>query len=170
MNHKAVITAFYPSQGTWAWWAHISLLERRGGKGWRQAHTQYHQSDWFHYSPVGEPTFQVTDLSLMISSSTASSNCKFKRLSCFPACKYFYMNVVLDLVCIFINHLLVAFDLHINSPWYGKWLSVRKECTVLPGYKDVMSRSVFIITAPSSRKPGDPLVISDIKKGSVAHR
>lgn len=39
-----------------------------------------------------------------------------------------------------------------------------------PGYKDVMSRSVFIITAPSSRKPGDPLVISDIKKGSVAHR
>lgn len=30
------------------------------------------------------------------------------------------MNVVLDLVYIFINHLLVAFDLHINSPWYGK--------------------------------------------------
>ncbi|MXQ93913.1 hypothetical protein E5288_WYG022064 [Bos mutus] len=30
--------------------------------------------------------------------------------------------------------------------------------------------SILIITAPSSRKPGDPLVISDIKKGSVAHR
>ncbi|XP_040346362.1 glutamate receptor-interacting protein 1 [Herpailurus yagouaroundi] len=30
--------------------------------------------------------------------------------------------------------------------------------------------SKSIITAPSSRKPGDPLVISDIKKGSVAHR
>lgn len=29
---------------------------------------------------------------------------------------------------------------------------------------------VFCISAPSSRKPGDPLVISDIKKGSVAHR
>ncbi|KAM9073715.1 glutamate receptor-interacting protein 1 isoform 5-T5 [Megaptera novaeangliae] len=27
-----------------------------------------------------------------------------------------------------------------------------------------------LLTAPSSRKPGDPLVISDIKKGSVAHR
>nr|1P1D_A Chain A, Glutamate receptor interacting protein [Rattus norvegicus] len=26
------------------------------------------------------------------------------------------------------------------------------------------------ISSPSSRKPGDPLVISDIKKGSVAHR
>lgn len=29
---------------------------------------------------------------------------------------------------------------------------------------------MFFITAPSSRRPGDPLVISDIKKGSVAHR
>ncbi|KAG8137775.1 hypothetical protein E2320_003726 [Naja naja] len=28
----------------------------------------------------------------------------------------------------------------------------------------------FDVAAPSSRKPGDPLVISDIKKGSVAHR
>lgn len=35
--------------------------------------------------------------------------------------------------------------------------------------KDVIC-STCIITAPSSRKPGDPLVISDIKKGSVAHR
>ena len=81
------------------------------------------------------------------------------------------MNVFLDLVCIFSKHMLVAFDLHINSPWYGKHQAGGNVQTCMsPGYKDVMSRSVFIITAPSSRKPGDPLVISDIKKGSVAHR
>ncbi|XP_039625656.1 glutamate receptor-interacting protein 1 isoform X3 [Polypterus senegalus] len=28
----------------------------------------------------------------------------------------------------------------------------------------------YLLSAPSSRKPGDPLIISDIKKGSVAHR
>ncbi|XP_064364850.1 glutamate receptor-interacting protein 1 isoform X12 [Dromaius novaehollandiae] len=33
-----------------------------------------------------------------------------------------------------------------------------------------MKKKDFKSSSPSSRKPGDPLVISDIKKGSVAHR
>lgn len=80
------------------------------------------------------------------------------------------MNVFVDLICMLSNHLLVAFDLHINSVESYYQTGGNIQSWMSPGYKDVISRSVFIITAPSSRKPGDPLVISDIKKGSVAHR